>query len=143
LIYRRFCAAADAWTAMTICLGIVLVFAFDQYMTIGNYNYVTPYSHEALHGLLLSILAVALLSSWVTKEQVRFALAAGFCSGLVFLTKPDIFMALAVCAAAAFVLVRATRRRTGFAAKSLGAFLLAGLAPLLGFLFFSGWRTGA
>ena len=60
LIYRRFLAAADRWTATTICLGIVLVFAFNEYQVVGNYNYIAPYSHELFHGLVLSILAIAL-----------------------------------------------------------------------------------
>ncbi|HTV62812.1 MAG TPA: hypothetical protein VMH30_09615 [Verrucomicrobiae bacterium] len=108
LIYRRFLDATNALTATTICLGIVLVFAFNEYTITGNYNYITPYAHEALHGLLLSILTIALLSDWVTKMRLRFAVAAGFCAGLVFLTKPDIFFALAVCAAAGFALFAIT-----------------------------------
>src|SRR3954454_16932891 len=63
LIYRRFMAASDVWTATTICLGVVLVFAFGHYSEIGNFNYMTPYCHEVFHGLALSIVAVALLSS--------------------------------------------------------------------------------
>ena len=51
LIYHRFLAAANAFVAMTICLGIVLVFTFNEYTLTGNYNYITPYAHEALHGL--------------------------------------------------------------------------------------------
>jgi hypothetical protein len=144
LIYRRFLAAADAWTATTICLGIVLVFAFAQYGEIGNYNFITPYSHEVFHGLVISIVAVALLSNWVAKERIGFVLGAGFCTGLVFLTKPDIFMALAICAGAAFVLFYATKGRVRFALQSLGTFCLAGLIPLLGFFFYfhrvENWR---
>ncbi len=144
LIYRRFAAATDVLTATTICLGIVLVFAFGQYTTIGNYNYIAPYSHEVLHGLLLSILAVTLLSDWLAKEKIYFALAAGFCSGLVFLTKPDIFVALAAACVVVFVIFWSTRRRIDFAAKSLAAFLFAGAIPLLGFfLYFTSvenWR---
>lgn len=146
LIYRRFLAAADRLTATMICLGIVLVFAFQHSGLIGNYNYVTPYCHEIFHGLVLSIVAVAWLSSWVEKKQIRFAAAAGFGTGLVFLTKPDIFLALMVGAAAAFF-VGFSRQRTGFAAKSLAAFLLAGLVPLLGFfalfLRVEGWPASA
>jgi hypothetical protein len=66
------------------------------------------------------------------KERIQFALAAGFGSGLVFLTKPDIFLALAVCAGAAFF-AGWFYKPTGFMAKSLAGFLLAGLVPLLGF----------
>ena len=144
LTYRRFLAAADAWTATAVGLGIVLVFAFAQYVAVANYNYIAPYSHEALHGLILSILAVALLSDWMTQERRRLAVGAGFCAGLVFLTKPDIFAALAICAVAAFALHGIVRQRKGFAAKSAAGFMLAALLPALGFfLFFLGrenWR---
>jgi hypothetical protein len=147
LIYRRFLAAADWLTATMICLGIVLVFAFQHSGLIGNYNYVTPYCHEVFHGLVLSIVAVAWLSSWVEKKQIRFAASAGFGTGLVFLTKPDIFLALVVCAGMAFLVVGFFHKRTGFAAKSLVAFLLAGLVPLLGFfalfLRVEGWQASA
>jgi hypothetical protein len=145
LIYRRFLAAADRLTATMICLGIVLVFAFQHSGLIGNYNYVTPYCHEVFHGLVLSIVAVAWLSSWVEKKQIRFAASAGFGTGLVFLTKPDIFLALVVCAGMAFLVVGFFHKRTGFAAKSLAAFLLAGLVPLLSFfalfLRVEGWQA--
>jgi len=144
LIYRRFAAAADVWTATTICLGIVLVFAFEQYTTIGNYNYIAPYSHEMLHGLFLSILAVMLLSDWLAQGRVRHAFAAGFCSGLVFLTKPDIFVALAAAGLAAFLIFFITRRRIDVAAKSLAAFMSAALVSALGFFLYflsvEGWR---
>jgi hypothetical protein len=144
LIYRRFAAATDVLTATTICLGIVLVFAFGEYSNIGNYNYIAPYSHEMLHGLLLAILAVTLLSDWLTSEKIRFAFAAGLCNGLVFLTKPDIFVALAATGVVTFVIFWATRHRIDFAAKSLAAFLFAGIIPAFGFfLYFSSvenWR---
>jgi hypothetical protein len=133
LVYRRFLAAADRLTATMICLGIVLVFAFQHSGLIGNYNYITPYCHEVFHGLVLSIVVVAWLSSWVETRQIRFAALAGFGSGLVFLTKPDVFTALAVCAGVAFMVVGFFHKRTGLTAKSLVAFLLAGLVPLLAF----------
>lgn len=133
IVYCRFLAAADALTSTTICLGIVLVFAFAEYTTIGNYNYIAPYSHEALHGLVLSIFALALLADWLAKKKMHFAFAAGFCGGLVFLTKAEIFLALAASAFAAFVLFCATRGEIKFAAKSFAAFFLAGIIPPLGF----------
>ena len=146
LVYRRFLAAADQLTAAMICMGIVLVFAFQHSGLIGNYNYVTPYCHEVFHGLVLSIVVVAWLSDWVDKRQVRYAVAAGLGSGLVFLTKPDVFLALAVCVAAAFMAASYSQRRAGFAVKSLLGFLAAGVVPLLGFYAYfvrvEDWRSG-
>ena len=136
LIYRRFVAATDVLTGTMICLGIVLIFAFEQFASIGNYNYIAPYSHEVLHGLLLSILAVVLLSDWLKKEKMRYALAAGFCSGLVFLTKPDIFVALALACAAALLTLYLTRRQIHFIAKSVVAFVFAAAIPTLGFFLY-------
>ena len=144
LIFSRFAAAADVLTATTICLGIVIVFTFAQYTTIGNYNYIAPYSHEILHGLLFSILAVALLADWLAGGKLRFAFAAGFCSGLVFLTKPDVFVALAAACLVALATFLITRQRVNFAAKSVAAFLLAGAIPALGFFLYflsvENWR---
>ncbi|MGH7994421.1 MAG: glycosyltransferase family 39 protein, partial [Limisphaerales bacterium] len=114
LIYRRFLAATDRWTATTICLAIVLVFAFSEYQVVGNYNYIAPYSHELFHGLVLSILAIACLSDWVNKQKLRHVCAAGFCFGLVFLTKPEIFVALAAGVVTAFILFYAKAGRRGF-----------------------------
>ena len=73
LVYRRFLAAADRLTATMICLAIVLVFAFQHYVPVGNYNYVTPYCHEVFHGLVLSLVVVMWLSDWVEKERIQFA----------------------------------------------------------------------
>lgn len=133
MIYRRFLALSDAWTATLICLGVVLVFAFAQYSDRGNYNYVTPYCQEVWQGLVISIVAVGWLSDWVARERLRFALGAGFCAGLVFMTKPEVFTALAAGAAAAFALFVATKGRMPFVLKSLGGFVLAAMVPLFGF----------
>ena len=144
MIYRRFAVATDVWTATTICLGIVLVFAFNEYTPIGNYNYIAPYSHEVLHGLLLSLFAVAWLSDWLAKGKIRHAFGAGFCSGLVFLTKPDIFAALAAAILVAFVVFFNGHRQNRPAAKSFVAFLFGTVIPSLGFFLYflsvENWR---
>jgi hypothetical protein len=144
-IYRRFLAASDALTATMVCLAVVVVFAFSEYTPSGNYNFIAPYSHETVHGLMLSILAVGFLTDWLEKKKLRPAFLAGLCAGLVFLTKPDIFLALAACAAAALGLFWIGRREINFAAKSVALFLLAMLPPLiffwLLFLRSEDWRT--
>jgi hypothetical protein len=135
VLFRRFAAVADTWTAVTICLGTTVVFAFAYYSREG-FNYVIPYSNEAVHGLVLSILAVGFLSDWVSTRRMRWAIPAGFCSGLVFLTKPDIFLALAAADLAAFGLLFFLFRETRFAVKSAAAFLAAGIIPPLFFFFY-------
>ena len=131
LIYRQFLAATDRWTATTIGLAIVMGFAFADY-TSGNYNYETPYSHEAFHGLVLAVLGVICLARWLENRRWSLAVGAGFCAGLVFLTKPDIFVALSATSAAAFFL----GARSGAKAilKPLALFVSAAVVPPLGFL---------
>ena len=69
---------------------------------VGNYNFMSPYCHEAVHGVFLSILALVFLSDWLTRKRLGFAIAAGFCIGLVFLTKPEAFAAIGLTTAGAF-----------------------------------------
>ncbi|MGP8238809.1 MAG: glycosyltransferase family 39 protein [Limisphaerales bacterium] len=134
LVYRGFHRAAGQWTALAASLAILVVFAFEHYSDYGIFNYVTPYSQEIYHGLVLSVAAVALLAAWVSTQKRSAALAAGFCCGLVFLTKPEVFLALAAAAfTALFVAWRVTGRRSAFF-KGLGLMVLAGVVPPLAFL---------
>ena len=135
VIYRRFLAVTDVWTAALIGLGITFVFAFAEFTPYGNYNYIAPYSHETFHGLVLSVFAIALLCQWIDKGSIWAAMAAGFCTGLVFVTKPDIFMALALAAAVAIALFWQNHGSHKLA-KPLAAAILAGILPSLFFFFY-------
>jgi hypothetical protein len=81
-------AAAAAGGALFLC-----IFAFGRYASIGNYNFVTPYSHELTHGLILSLGALHLLSRGRSNLSM---LGAGLCLGLVFLTKAEVALAASV-----------------------------------------------
>ena len=144
LIYRRFRLAADTLTATLIVLAIVVGFVFAQYTGIGNCNYLAPYSHEMVHGLALSILALALMAGWLNEKNLRALLGAGFCAGLVALTKPDIFLALLLTLAAAFGLSCLKTGARKIPLKAAALFVLAMLAPLGGCLLFflrlADWR---
>jgi hypothetical protein len=146
LLYRFFLNCSDIWTATLACLGVTLVFAFNQYSNIGNFNFIAPYCHEIWHGLVLSIVAVALLSTWVVRKQRRFMTLAGFCIGLVFMTKPEVFVALAAAFIVAIVLA-AARNGIRSVAKSVFAAAIAGivgpLAMLLWFHRAEGWCESA
>ncbi len=136
LVYRCFYQAADQLTALMCCLAILLVFAFSHYSDYGIFNYVTPYCEEVYQGLILSIAAVALLSRWVNTQKSWPALIAGFCGGLVFLAKPEVFLALAAAIFAALVLAWRIKGNLGTALKGLVLLVLSGAVPLLGFLFY-------
>lgn len=71
----------------------IAVFGFSQLVFYGNYNYATPYAHEATHGFLVCLLLVIVLIRWV-KEPTRLrSLLAGGLLGLSALLKPEILLA--------------------------------------------------
>ena len=131
--YRYFLAAADIWTATLIATGIIVIFAFAEYTPTGNYNYVAPYSHESTHGLFVSVFAIALLSTWIRKGNIRNVAVAGLCAGIVFLTKPDISLALGAAVAAAFIL-RGVQCGVKGVAQSVAVFFAVATVPSWFFL---------
>ena len=69
-------------------------FAFAHLTGIGNYNFVTPYSHELTHGLLAAVIAVATLVRFRDHGRRALLPLAGLALGLVFLTKAEVFLAV-------------------------------------------------
>jgi hypothetical protein len=145
IIYRRFLAVSNALTATTICLGLVAAFIFANYTTIGNYNFIAPYTHDVVHGVFISVLVIGLLADWLARPRLRLAGLAGLGAGLVFLTKPDIFLALMMATAVTLVIYWAGRHEKRFLAGSLAGFAAAFLLPsLFFFLLFlrsEDWRS--
>ncbi|MEM9658093.1 MAG: hypothetical protein AAF961_07010, partial [Planctomycetota bacterium] len=81
-------------TATLACTVFLLLFAFAQYTTVRNYNYVCPYSHEMTHGLLLALTALA--AAWQTPRWgCGAAASAGLLLGLVAIGKIELTIAAA------------------------------------------------
>jgi 4-amino-4-deoxy-L-arabinose transferase-like glycosyltransferase len=53
----------------------------------------------------LSVIAIACASRWITDGKAAFAFSTGLSAGAVFLTKPDLFLALTVTLAVAITLL--------------------------------------
>jgi hypothetical protein len=137
LVYCCFYRISDAWTATVAGLALLLVFAFGHYTEYGIFNYVSPYSHELVHGLVLSIVVLWLLSRWLLEERIPLALLAGIGSGLVLLTKPEVFLALTLAQAAALALFWWGKHKPVLLARSVLAMASgAVLAPAAFFLYF-------
>ncbi|MEN6459644.1 MAG: hypothetical protein ABFC63_12025 [Thermoguttaceae bacterium] len=117
-------------TAATIaCLVFVLLFAFGQYLGIGNYNYVCPYAHEMTHGLTLSLAAV--VAAWPADRRQRSRMAlGGLALGIAFLTKTEVFLPGAFATATA-VALSLWFQRPGWrpTIARVGCFLIAFLVP--------------
>jgi hypothetical protein len=106
ILYRRAWGVVAALSALALFIS---VFAFSQFTANGNYNYATPYAHEATHGLLVCLLLLIVLCRWVEKATPRLSFLAGILFGLTFLLKPEFMLAGALAIAAA----RLARHRLG------------------------------
>ena len=130
LLYRTLRHASSQLAALVACLTFVVLFGFSQYVGVGNYNYVSPYSHEASHGMLLSWVVLAALLTHLKAPRRRWLVVAGLAAGLVFLTKAEFFIAVAAASVTALGLwswsEKPPRREVLI---SLGAFCAAVLTP--------------
>lgn len=131
VIFRFFEKISDATCATAACFVVLVFFAFSGLTPAGNYNYVYPYCHEALHGLVFSVLAIVMLSRWILDRSIRAIFLAGLCVGLVFLTKPEIFLALFLTAIFAFAIhALHVKEKTG-RIKNIAYFLSAMAVPAI------------
>jgi 4-amino-4-deoxy-L-arabinose transferase-like glycosyltransferase len=137
-IHRLIREATDAATATTASVVTPLLFGFCQYTEVGNYNFVCPYSHEATHGLALSVGMFLCVQRALGERGAIFWAPAGISFGAILLTKPELALAaaagvLVACVCAAW-LQRSERR---VSIRGLVLFLSAGaLVPLAFFLYF-------
>jgi hypothetical protein len=130
LIWTILRDAADEWTATVGSAVVLLLFSFLQLGDIGNYNFITPYSHEITHGVFLSFAMLACMSQARpgTPRQRIWIGAAGLLLGLVFLTKIEVFLA---AGAAAAVWVALSMKRSGMRGGDVVIVAAAMLLPLL------------
>jgi len=106
VLYALLARIAGRVAATLSCLTLMLVFAFAQLEDVGSYNFLAPYSHEVVHGLVLGTLALWLLALYVDRGSARFLFASGLATGVAALTDGQVFLSglLAVAAGIAVTL---------------------------------------
>jgi 4-amino-4-deoxy-L-arabinose transferase-like glycosyltransferase len=102
VIALRKCSGALA--SIIGALAFILIFAFAQYTTTGNYNFIAPYAHQLTHGLILSFVTLLVLERGLRTTSVSTTFCAGFCLGLTILTKGEVSFALLVATLCSFCL---------------------------------------
>jgi hypothetical protein len=128
MIWWLWSIVANRLAATTACIVLLAVFSFIQLGGIGNYNFVTPYSHEITHGVILSFAAMCCVAAYLRRQRVWWLACCGLALGIVFLTKPEVFVAAAVGVGAGVALA------TRFKPTRLAAFALPILvAPVIAF----------
>ncbi len=127
--------SSDTLTATLSCLVFLCVSAFAHFTRVGNYNFVSPYSHEMTHGIAFSVLMILFLAASINGRRLVMCLASGFCLGLVFLTKADVFVAALAAAVVGLLIVgSAEKKESAPTAVLISAFWLAALLPAAFFL---------
>ncbi len=96
LLYHLLSDLGSRFSATASCLLFVGIFAFGQYLRIGNYNYICPYTYEITHGVILALAAIFCFERHRRQTSKGQLVLAGVLLGLVFLTKVEIFVAAAV-----------------------------------------------
>jgi 4-amino-4-deoxy-L-arabinose transferase-like glycosyltransferase len=130
LLYSLVARMGSRTSAFLASMTFVLVFAFSE---LGyNLNYVCPYSHEMTHGLLLSLVAILFVRRFADDGRLANAGLSGLCVGAVFLTKPEIFLAVFPATAIGLAMILWLQRPAWQNVFALGGtFAAAVLAPPL------------
>jgi 4-amino-4-deoxy-L-arabinose transferase-like glycosyltransferase len=96
LIYIFIKNFSDQLTATVCTLAFIALFAFGQYSGGGNFNFICAYVYELPHGVALSLLALYFFSKYVETKSLSGLIVVYLLVGLVFLTKPEVFLALGI-----------------------------------------------
>ncbi len=132
MLYRILLEIGSRFSATIACVIFTLLYSFGQYEPgFGNYNYVCPYYHEMTHGLVLSVAGILCLHWYTVRRHLVYPALAGLMTGLVFLTKAEIFLAGATALLAGLGLTMwADHRERTRAALVLSCFSGAALLPI-------------
>lgn len=135
LIYLLFKYFSDALTATLTTLAFIGIFAFGQYAGGGNFNFVCAYVYELAHGVFLSFLILWLFIQTLERPSHSKLILIGSLTGLVYLTKPEAFLAVTTALVLGFYFLfkKKTLPKNSLWVLS-GTFLTA---PILTTLYFS------
>ncbi len=121
LLYRMFSEISSRPAATAAVVFFIGGFAFSQYEATGGSNYICPYSHEIVHGLVLGLASLWVLSRCaIGRQRMRRLVISGVLLGGVWLTKPECFVAAAVGDAAGLLAIYGSGRRFNW--RELGGF---------------------
>jgi 4-amino-4-deoxy-L-arabinose transferase-like glycosyltransferase len=129
LIYHLARRASDRLAATSAAIIFLTLFAFAHLLGVGNYNFLTPYSHDLTHGMALSLAAIASLDRFTRSKRIIWAGVGGFALGLTFLTKAEIFLAALLAVGCGLALLLLARRENRM--RCAVVFTVSVLAPIV------------
>ena len=93
IIHHLFRNLFNPLTGFLVALSFIVVFAFGNYLQVSNYNFVCAYEYTLPHGIFLSFVAIHQFVHYLRNPQSRTLFWIGLLSGLILLTKPEVFLA--------------------------------------------------
>lgn len=126
-----------AWGPLAAMLGgstLIVVFGFGRLSRTGSFNYLTPYAHEATHGILVLVLLVAVAARWLSRPTLYCSASMGLLAGLALVLKAEIILAAGLVCALAFGLRMAASER--LRRRWLLAFGVGALLPTAAFMLY-------
>ena len=126
--------ASDRLTGWVAAAAFLCLFAFAQYVMVGNYNFLAPYTHEATHGLVLGAGMLLALGRVLRRGGRCAAVAAGLLLGLALLTKVEAAVAALAVAAAAVLVTLLPHEDRSRRLRAWRPFAIAAVVPPLVFL---------
>jgi hypothetical protein len=96
IIYYITKQISDEFTAILSCIAFIVIFAFGHIIKTGNFNFISPYSHEMTHGIILSFIVLLIYYRLAKKFSFLGIFFLGLLLGLIFLGKGEIFLAAAL-----------------------------------------------
>lgn len=132
LLYRFLVALGDRWSATTALILMPSVFTFAQLNGVPNFNWITPYSHDLTHGILLAFGMIGAIWMYVRSRRLGWITFAGMLLGFTFLTKAEVFLAAFFAAAGGVALAAGSDDNPKRRWRAVGAFVAALLVIVVG-----------
>jgi hypothetical protein len=143
VIYRLLVGISGRLTAGIAVAIFLTIFGLSIGTGIVQYNFLTPYNHDAIYGLPCCFAALIFVLRYAGAGKLRDVAGAAVCSGLCFLTKPEVFMACAAGVGCGLIAaaIGGRRRLTPLLAVVAGAFLTPIVVAFVAMGCCMPWRT--
>jgi len=93
-IYHIFKKWADPYTATFCGVSFLVVFSMAEYHSSGLFNFICAYNYDLTQGAVWSYVTLFLFHKYLEKPGTWLLSGLGALTGMVYLTKPEIFLAL-------------------------------------------------
>jgi Dolichyl-phosphate-mannose-protein mannosyltransferase len=129
LIYHYFQQTVGHLAATISSIVWIGMFCFAHEYVASCFNFIAPYNYNVTYGVFLTVVMLALLQRHLQHPQGYGFKLAGFCWGLIFLTKVETMVAATAAVGAYCLLVGGWQR--ALTIKDIIYFLISALVPVV------------